>query len=65
LSEIPRAVVHYETAWLPPDLSGSIFAMVYKRLRGPAEASPARMIDIGVGVLIILIVMMLALTRPW
>jgi hypothetical protein len=39
--------------------------MVYERLRGPAEASPARMIGIGVVVLVILIVMILVLTRYW
>ena len=38
---------------------------VYERLRGPAGASPARMIGIGVGLLILLIVMMLVLTRYW
>jgi len=38
---------------------------VYERLRGPAGASPARMIGIGVGLLIILIVIILVLTRYW
>jgi hypothetical protein len=37
--------------------------MVYERLRGPAEASPARMIGIGVVVLVILMVLMLVLTK--
>jgi hypothetical protein len=38
---------------------------VYERLRGPAGASPARMIGIGVGLLIILMVIILVLTRYW
>jgi hypothetical protein len=38
---------------------------VYERLRGPAGASPARMIGIGVVVLVILIVMIVVLTRSW
>ncbi len=38
---------------------------VYERLRGPAGASPARMIRIGVGLLIILMVMILVVTRYW
>jgi hypothetical protein len=38
---------------------------VYERLRGPAGASPARMIGIGVGLLIILIVIILVLTKYW
>jgi hypothetical protein len=38
---------------------------VYERLRGPAGGSPARMIGIGVVVLIILIVLMVVLSRSW
>ncbi len=38
---------------------------VYERLRGPAGASPARMLGIGVVVLIILIVLIVILTRSW
>ena len=38
---------------------------VYERLRGPAGGSPARMLGIGVVVLIISIVFMLILTRYW
>jgi tetrahydromethanopterin S-methyltransferase subunit F len=36
---------------------------VYGRLRGPAGSSPARMIGIAVGLLILLIVIILILTR--
>jgi hypothetical protein len=38
---------------------------VYERLRGPAGGSPARMLGIGVVVLIILIVLMVVLSRSW
>jgi hypothetical protein len=38
---------------------------VYERLRGPTGASPARMIGIGVLLLIILMVILLVLTRYW
>ena len=38
---------------------------VYERLRGPASGSPARMLGIGVVVLIILIALMVVLTRSW
>jgi hypothetical protein len=38
---------------------------VYERLRGPAGASPARMIGLGVGLLIVLIVIIVVLTRYW
>ena len=38
---------------------------VYERLRGPTGGSPARMIGIGVVVLIILIVLMVVLSRSW
>jgi hypothetical protein len=38
---------------------------VYERLRGPAGASPARMLGIGVVILIILIVIIVVLTRYW
>ena len=38
---------------------------VYERLRGPAGGSPARMIRLGVGFLILLIVIILVLTRYW
>jgi hypothetical protein len=38
---------------------------VYERLRGPAGGLPARMIGIGVVVLIILIVLMVVLSRSW
>jgi hypothetical protein len=38
---------------------------VYERLRGPAGGSPARMIAIGVGLLILLIVIIVVLTRSW
>jgi hypothetical protein len=38
---------------------------VYERLRGPTGASPARMIGIGVLLLVILFVILLMLTRYW
>jgi hypothetical protein len=38
---------------------------VYERLRGPAGASPARMIAVGVVLLAILIVIIVVLTRDW
>jgi hypothetical protein len=38
---------------------------VYERLRGPAGGSPARMIGLGVGFLILLSVIILVLTRYW
>lgn len=38
---------------------------VYERFRGPAGASPASMIGIGVVLLAILIVIILILTRYW
>jgi hypothetical protein len=36
---------------------------VYERLRGPAGASPAKMIGIGVALFVILIVIIVVLTR--
>jgi len=38
---------------------------VYERLRGPTDDSSARMIGMGVGLLIFLIVIILVLTRYW
>jgi hypothetical protein len=38
---------------------------VYERLRGPAGASPARMIRVGVGLLVLLIVILVVLTKYW
>jgi hypothetical protein len=38
---------------------------VYERLRGPAGASPARMIGVGVVLLVILIVILVVLTKYW
>jgi hypothetical protein len=37
---------------------------VYERLRGPAGASPARMIGVGV-VLVAILIIILVLTRYW
>jgi hypothetical protein len=38
---------------------------VYERLRGPAGASPARMIGIGVVILAIIVAIVLVLARYW
>ena len=38
---------------------------MYERLRGPAGASPARMIGIGVVILALIVIIVLVLARYW